>query len=450
MADGEFDYDLFVIGAGSGGVRASRVAAAYGAKVAVAEEYRVGGTCVIRGCVPKKMLVYGAHFAEDLEDAQAFGWTIDAPKFDWKVLRDNVLKDVDRLNDAYTTTLNNNKVEIILERATLTGRHEIALSGGRSVTAKHILIATGARPHVPECPGSELGITSNEAFHLDALPPRILIAGGGYIANEFAGIFNQFGSKVTIINRSDQLLRGYDEALRDRLLQISLIKGIDFRFNATFRGIEQTENGCLRVSMTNHEDIEVDCVLYATGRLPNTEGLGLDKAGVTLGDHGEIVVDRFSKTSVDHIYAVGDVTGRVQLTPVAIREGHAFADTVFGGKPTAVDHDCIPSAVFSHPPLAAVGMTEGQARNAFGAVKVYEADFRPMKHVLAGRNERCLYKMVCDETSGRILGIHMIGPEAPEIMQAAAVAVKAGLTKDDFDATVAIHPTMSEELVLLR
>jgi glutathione reductase (NADPH) len=450
MADGEFDYDLFVIGAGSGGVRASRVAAAYGAKVAVAEEYRVGGTCVIRGCVPKKMLVYGAHFAEDLEDAKAFGWTIDAPKFDWKVLRDNVLKDVDRLNDAYTTTLNNNKVEIILERATLTGPHEIALSGGRTVTAKHILIATGARPHVPECPGSELGITSNEAFHLDALPPRILIAGGGYIANEFAGIFNQFGSKVTIINRSDQLLRGYDEALRDRLLQISLIKGIDFRFNATFRGIEQTENGCLRVSMTNHEDIEVDCVLYATGRLPNTEGLGLDKAGVTLGDQGEIVVDRFSKTSVDHIYAVGDVTGRVQLTPVAIREGHAFADTVFGGKPTAVDHDCIPSAVFSHPPLAAVGMTEGQARNAFGAVKVYEADFRPMKHVLAGRNERCLYKMVCDETSGRILGIHMIGPEAPEIMQAAAVAVKAGLTKDDFDATVAIHPTMSEELVLLR
>jgi glutathione reductase (NADPH) len=450
MADGEFDYDLFVIGAGSGGVRASRVAAAFGAKVAVAEEYRVGGTCVIRGCVPKKMLVYGAHFAEDLEDAQAFGWTIDAPKFDWKVLRDNVLKDVDRLNDAYTTTLNNNKVEIILERATLTGPHEIALSGGRTVTAKHILIATGARPHVPECPGSELGITSNEAFHLDALPPRILIAGGGYIANEFAGIFNQFGSKVTIINRSDQLLRGYDEALRDRLLQISLIKGIDFRFNATFRGIEQTENGCLRVSMTNHEDIEVDCVLYATGRLPNTEGLGLDKAGVTLGDQGEIVVDRFSKTSVDHIYAVGDVTGRVQLTPVAIREGHAFADTVFGGKPTAVDHDCIPSAVFSHPPLAAVGMTEGQARNAFGAVKVYEADFRPMKHVLAGRNERCLYKMVCDETSGRILGIHMIGPEAPEIMQAAAVAVKAGLTKDDFDATVAIHPTMSEELVLLR
>jgi glutathione reductase (NADPH) len=450
MTGGNFDYDLFVIGAGSGGVRASRVAAAYGAKVAVAEEHRVGGTCVIRGCVPKKMLVYGAHFAEDLEDATAFGWTIENPKFDWSVLRDNVLKDVDRLNGAYTTTLDNHKVEIILERATLTDPHEIALSGGRTVTAKHILIATGARPHVPDCPGNELGITSNEAFHLEALPPRILIAGGGYIANEFAGIFNQFGSKVTIINRSDQLLRGYDEALRDRLLQISLTKGIDFRFNATFRGIEQTETGCLRVSMTNHEDLEVDCVLYATGRLPNTEGLGLEKVGVTIGDRGEIVVDRFSKTNVDHIYAVGDVTGRVQLTPVAIREGHAFADTVFGDKPTAVDHDCIPSAVFSHPPLAGVGLTEGEARNAFGAVKVYEADFRPMKNVLAGRNERCLYKMVCDETSGRILGIHMIGPEAPEIMQAAAVAVKAGLTKDDFDATIAIHPTMAEELVLLR
>ena len=309
------------------------------------------------------------------------------------MLRDNVLKDVDRLNGAYTDTLKNNEVEIILDRAVLTGPHEITLGSGKVVTAKHILIATGARPHVPQCPGNELGITSNEAFHLEALPPRILIAGGGYIANEFAGIFNEFGSKVTIINRSDQLLRGYDESLRDRLLQISVMKGIDFRFNAEFKAIEQTEDGCLKVSMTNHEDLVVDCVLFATGRVPNTEGLGLDKAGVELGQHGEIVVDRFSKTSVDHIYAVGDVTGRVQLTPVAIREGQAFADTVFGGKPTAVDHSCIPSAVFSHPPLAGVGMTEGQARNKFGSIKVYESDFRPMKNVLAGRNERSLYKM---------------------------------------------------------
>ena len=447
----DYDYDLFTIGAGSGGVRASRVAAAHGAKVALAEEHRVGGTCVIRGCVPKKMLVYGAHFAEDLEDAKAFGWTLDNPKFDWATLRDNVLKDVDRLNGLYTETLENHGVEVILERAELTGPHEITLASGRKVTAKHILVATGARPHVPDCPGSELGITSNEAFHLDALPPRILIAGGGYIANEFAGIFNEFGSHVTIINRSDVLLRGYDESLRDRLLQISTMKGIDFRFHAEFRGIEETEDGCLKVSMTNHDDLIVDCVLFATGRVPNTEGLGLDKAGVTLGERGEIAVDRFSKTNVDHIYAVGDVTDRVQLTPVAIREGQAFADSVFGkGDPVAVDHSCIPAAVFSHPPLAGVGLTEGEARNKYGSVRVYQSDFRPMKNVLAGRNERSLYKMICDEDSGKILGIHMIGPEAAEIMQAAAVAVKAGLTKDDFDATVAIHPTMAEELVLMR
>jgi glutathione reductase (NADPH) len=450
MAGENYDYDLFVIGAGSGGVRASRVAASHGARVAVAEEHRVGGTCVIRGCVPKKMLVYGAHFAEDLVDARNFGWAIENPKFDWAVLRDNVLKDVDRLNGAYTDTLNNNNVEIILDRATLTGPHEIALGSGRTVTAKYILIATGARPHVPDCPGHELGITSNEAFHLEAIPPRILIAGGGYIANEFAGIFNEFGSKVTIMNRSDQLLRGYDEALRDRLLQISLTKGIDFRFNAQFRGIEQTEDGCLKVSMTNHEDLVVDCVLFATGRVPSTEGLGLDKAGVALGERGEIAVDEYSRTNIDHIYAVGDVTGRVQLTPVAIREGQAFADTVFGGTPTKVEYDCIPSAVFSHPPLAGVGMTEGEARNRFGSVSVYQSDFRPMKYVLAGRNERSLYKMVCAEGTGQILGIHMIGPESPEIMQAAAVAVKAGMTKAQFDQTVAIHPTMAEELVLLR
>ncbi len=451
MADQEYDYDLFVIGAGSGGVRASRIAASHGAKVAVAEEHRVGGTCVIRGCVPKKMLVYGAHFAEDLEDAAAFGWTVENPKFDWIKLRDNVLKDVDRLNGLYTDTLENHGVEVILDRAELTGLHEIKLGSGKTVTARYILVATGARPHIPSCPGNELGITSNEAFHLDALPKRVLIAGGGYIANEFAGIFNEFGSKVTIINRSDKLLRGYDESLRDRLLQISVMKGIDFRFNAEFRGIEKSGSGCLRVAMTNHEDIEVDCVMFATGRVPNTEGLGLDKAGVELGDNGQIKVDRFSKTNVEHIYAVGDVTDRVQLTPVAIREGQAFADTVFGkGDPVAVDHGCIPSAVFSHPPLAAVGLTEGQARNQYGSVKVYESDFRPMKNVLAGRNERSLYKMVCDEATGRILGIHMIGPEAAEIMQAAAVAVKAGLTKADFDATTAIHPTMAEELVLLR
>ena len=447
MAD--YDYDLFVIGAGSGGVRASRIAAAHGAKVAVAEEHRVGGTCVIRGCVPKKMFVYGAHFAEDLQDAKNFGWSVENCKFDWTVLRDNVLADVDRLNGLYTQTLENHKVEIVPQRATVSGPNEVTLADGSKVTAKYILICTGARPHVPSCPGHEHGITSNEAFHLEELPKRILIAGGGYIANEFAGIFNEFGTHVTIINRSDKLLRGYDEQLRDRLLQISLMKGIDFRFNAEFRGIEKLASGALKVAMTNHDDLEVDAVMYATGRLPNTEGLGLEAVGVELGEKGEIKVDRFSKTSIDSIYAVGDVTNRIQLTPVAIREGHAFADTVFGNKPTAVDYACVPSAVFSHPPMCGVGLTESQARNTLGSIKVYTSDFRPMKNVLAGRNERSLYKMICDEAD-RVVGIHLLGPDAPEILQAAAVAVKAGLTKADFDATVAIHPTMAEELVLMR
>src|SRR6187551_4030340 len=409
-----YDYDLITIGAGSGGVRASRIAASHGAKVAVCEEYRVGGTCVIRGCVPKKMLVYGAHFAEDLQDAKAFGWDVGECRFDWAVLRDNVLADVDRLNGLYTQTLENNKVEVIPQRATVSGPNEVTLADGSKLTAK-----------------------------------RILIAGGGYIANEFAGIFNEFGTHVTIINRSDKLLRGYDEQLRDRLLQISLMKGIDFRFNAEFRGIEKLESGCLRVSMTNHDDLEVDAVMFATGRVPNTEGLGLESAAVELGDKGEIVVDRFSKTNVDSIYAIGDVTDRVQLTPVAIREGQAFADTVFGNTPSAVDHSCVPSAVFSHPPMCGVGLTESQARNTLGTIKVYTSDFRPMKNVLAGRNERSLYKLVCNEAD-KIVGIHLLGPDSPEILQAAAIAVKAGLSKADFDATVAIHPTMAEELVLMR
>ncbi|WP_242139668.1 MULTISPECIES: glutathione-disulfide reductase [unclassified Sphingomonas] len=447
----EYDYDLFVIGAGSGGTRASRVAAAHGAKVAVAEEYRVGGTCVIRGCVPKKLLVYGAHFAEDLKDARRFGW--DVPEnlgFDWVRLRDNVLEEVDRINSAYTDTLTNNGVEIILDRATVTGPHSVKLGDGREVTAGKILIAVGATPIVPECPGHELGITSNEAFHLDAVPKRILIAGAGYIANEFAGIFNEFGAKVTLINRTDVILRGYDESIRDRLLQISMMKGLDFRFNAEFRGIEKQPDGCLRVSMSGHEPIDVDCVMFATGRSPNTEGLGLDSAGVELDDKGAIVVDEDNKSTCDSIYAVGDVTNRVQLTPVAIREGQAFADTMYGNKPHRVDYENIPSAVFSHPPMAGVGLTEAQAKNKFGSVKVYMSDFRPMKNVLAGRNERALYKMVCNAETGQVLGLHMIGPDSPEILQAAAVAVKAGLTKDAFDQTVALHPSMAEELVLLR
>jgi glutathione reductase (NADPH) len=450
MSVADFDYDLFVIGAGSGGVRASRVSAAYGARVAVAEEYRVGGTCVIRGCVPKKLLVYGAHFAEDLKDARRFGWNVPDCSFDWAVLRDNVMADVDRLNGLYTQGLENNGVEILLERATVTGPNEVTLASGRKVTSKYILIATGAHPHVPDFPGSDLGITSNEVFHLDKLPKRILIAGGGYIANEFAGIFNEFGSHVTLVNRTDVLLRGYDHSIRDRLLQISITKGIDFRFHTEFRKIEQLESGAFRVELNKHEPIEVDCILFATGRVPNTEGLGLADIGVELDDKGAVKVDADNRSSVDSIYAVGDVTNRIQLTPVAIREGQAFADTIFGSKPHRVDYSCIPSAVFSHPPMAGVGMTESEAKNKLGSVAIYTSDFRAMKNVLADRHERALYKMVCDGVTGKVVGLHMIGPDAPEILQAAAIAVKAGLTKDAFDQTVALHPSMAEELVLMK
>lgn len=445
-----YDYDLFVIGAGSGGVRASRVAAAHGAKVAIAEEYRVGGTCVIRGCVPKKLLVYGAHFAEDLQDAKRFGWDVPECKFDWPTLRDNVLADVDRINRAYTDTLNNNKVEIILERATVSGPNEVTLASGKTVTAGKILIATGAWPIIPDVPGAEHGITSNEVFHLDALPRRIVIAGGGYIANEFAGIFHEFRTQVTLVNRSDTILRGYDESVRDRLLQISMMKGITFKFNAPFEKIEKQADGSLKVFLKGCDPIDADAVLFATGRRPHTSGLGLETAGVELDENGAIVVDADNKSSCDSIYAVGDVTNRIQLTPIAIREGQAFADTIFGNKPTRVDYSCVPNAVFSHPPIAGVGMTEGQARNRLGSIKVYQSDFRPMKNVLAGRNERALYKMICNAETDVVVGLHMIGPDAPEILQAAAVAVKAGLTKQAWDDTVALHPSMAEELVLLR
>jgi len=444
------DFDLFVIGAGSGGVRASRVAAAYGARVAIAEEHKVGGTCVIRGCVPKKLLVYGAHFAEDLNDAAMFGWDVPQKRFDWAVLRDNVLGEVCRLEEAYTETLTNHDVTIFKERATLVGANAVQLASGKTLTAEKILIATGARPLMPDLPGIEHAISSNETFHLEKLPKRILIAGGGYIANEFAGIFHQFGSHVTLVNRSDVILRGYDQQIVDRLLQISIRKGIDFKFNATIEEIERRENGSLHVRMTGCDNIEADEVLFAVGRRPNVEDLGCEIAGVELAQRGQIKVDDDNRTSVPSIFAVGDVTDRVQLTPVAIREGQAFADTFFGKKPHQVDYDCIPSAVFSHPPLASVGMTEGQARNRLGAVKTFVSDFRPMKHVLAGRNERSLYKLVLDGETDRVVGIHMIGPDAPEILQAAAVAVKARLKKADLDARVALHPTLAEELVLMK
>ena len=447
----DFDYDLFVIGAGSGGVRASRIASAHGAKVAVAEEYRVGGTCVIRGCVPKKLLVYGSHFAEELHDAENYGWTVEGLKFDWAKLRDTVLRDVDRLNTAYTNTLENNRVERFLERATVTGPHSVKLASGREITARYILVATGAWPIMPDFPGNEHCITSNEVFHLETLPRRVVIAGAGYIALEFAGIFNALGSHVTIAVRSETLLRGYDESLRDRLLQITIARGIEYKFHCPIERVEKNADGSLSVHFPGHDEpVIADQVLVATGRKPKTDGLGLESAGVEVRESGAVVVDEHNRTTCESIYAVGDVTDRVQLTPVAIREGQAFADRVFAGIDTRIDYENIPSAVFSQPPLAGVGLTEGEARNAYGNVRVFTSDFRPMKNVFANRMERGLYKLVVDGASDRVLGVHMIGPEAPEILQAVAIAVKAGLTKADFDATVALHPSMAEELVLMK
>jgi glutathione reductase (NADPH) len=442
------DFDLLVIGAGSGGVRASRIAAGHGAKVAVAEEYRVGGTCVIRGCVPKKLLVYGAHFAEDLDDARRFGWQIEAKRFDWPTLRDNVAAEVNRLNGLYQDTLNNNRVTTLPGHARIIDSHTVNVAGQQH-TAGTILIATGARPFVPDVPGAEHGITSNEVFHLPELPRRMVIAGAGYIGTEFAGVFHELGVDVTLINRSDTILRGWEPALADRLLQISMAKGINFKLNCRLERIEKHE-ACLRLHFSDGKTLDTDVLLWALGRVPNIEGLGLADVGVALNERGAIAVDADSRTSVPSIFAVGDVTDRVQLTPVAIREGHSFADRQFGAHNWHVDYSAIPSAVFSNPPLGSVGMTEAQARNAFGQVKVYTSDFRPMKNVLAGRNERALYKLVVDAATDRVVGAHMIGPDAPEILQAVAIAVKAGLTKAQFDDTMALHPTMSEELVLMR
>ncbi len=442
------DFDLLIIGAGSGGVRASRIAAGHGARVAVAEEYRVGGTCVIRGCVPKKLLVYGSHFAEDLEDARRFGWHIEAKRFDWAVLRDNVAAEVDRLNGLYQNTLDNNKVTTLLGHARLIDANTVEVEGQRH-TAGTILIASGARPFIPDIPGAEHGITSNEVFHLPELPKRMVIAGAGYIATEFAGVFHELGVDVTLINRSDTILRGWEPALADRLLQISMAKGLNFKLNCRLERVEKTEAG-LVLHFADGKTMETDVVLWALGRVPNVEGLGLEDVGVALNERGAIAVDADNRTNVPTIFAVGDVTDRVQLTPVAIREGHSFADRQFGEKSWHVDYNAIPSAVFSNPPLGSVGMTEAQARNAYGQVKIFTSDFRPMKNVLAGRNERALYKLVVDAATDRVVGAHMIGPDAPEILQAVAIAVKAGLTKAQFDDTMALHPTMSEELVLMR
>jgi glutathione reductase (NADPH) len=446
-----FDYDLFVIGAGSGGVRAARIAAGHGAKVAAAEEYRIGGTCVIRGCVPKKLLVYGSHFAEDLADARRFGWDTTGATFDWPTLRNNVSAEVDRLEGAYAQTFANAGVELFKERAIVTGANGVRLNSGREISARHILIATGAWPAIPDIPGAGFGITSNEVFHLPALPKRAAIMGAGYIANEFAGIFHELGVEVTLATRGDKMLRSYDQEIVERLCKITVEKGIDLRFDFKLDSVERLESGALRLNHRGGEPIETDLLLWAIGRAPKTMGLGLESSGVELDAMGAVKVDEYSATNVPSIHAVGDVTNRVQLTPVAIREGHALADTLFGGNRRAVDHSTIPTAVFANPPIAGVGLTEEAARAQHGdAVKVYRADFRAMKNVLADRNERVLYKMIVLGEEETVIGLHMIGPESAEILQAAAVAVKAGLRKRAFDETVALHPSMAEELVLMK
>jgi glutathione reductase (NADPH) len=446
----EYDYDLFTIGAGSGGVRASRIAGGHGANVAIAEEHRYGGTCVIRGCVPKKMLVYASEFAESLHHAQNKGLTIGDVSFDWATLRDFVNSDVDRLEGLYGQTLGGAGVESFSERATVTGPHSVKLASGKEITAKYILVATGGTPVVPPFEGSEHAITSNEIFYLDEFPGRLMVMGGGYIAVEFAGVFNALGGEVTLVNRSETILRTYEQDIVNRLPPIMQARGMDLQFGTQIERIEKNADGSLTVSLSNGVTKEVDQVLVATGRKPAVDGLGLETAGIELGAKGEIPVDATSKTSCDSIYAVGDVTDRVQLTPVAIREGHAFADSIFGGNPRTIDHSVIPTAVFSQPSIASVGMTEEEARAKHGDVAIYTSDFRPMKNIFSPRMERGFYKMIVDAKTDVVLGLHMIGPESGEIIQGAAVAIKAGLTKADFDATTALHPTMAEELVLLK
>ncbi len=445
-----FDYDLFVIGAGSGGVRAARIAAQHGAKVAVAEEYRVGGTCVIRGCVPKKLFVYASHYAEAFEDAVGFGWTTEKVSFDWPTLVANKDKEIERLSKAYVRNLEASGAELIMARATFLDRNRLALSTGQEISAKYVLIATGARPFVPlHLPGREFAITSNEAFHLEQLPRRICIVGGGYIAAEFAGIFNNLGVETVLIYRGEKILRGFDEDLRDHLTGEMKKKGIEFRLGCDVAKVERSGEG-VRVTCNDGAVFGAGQIMYATGRIPNVEGLGLEKAGVELTPHYAVKVDDYSRSSVENIYAIGDVTNRLNLTPVAIREGHAFADTVFGGRRIAVDHTNVPTAVFAQPEIGTVGLSEAAARQLHASIDIYKTSFRPMRHTLSGRDERMLMKLVVDGANGKVLGCHIVGPDAGEMAQILGIAIKAGATKADFDATMALHPTAAEELVTMR
>jgi glutathione reductase (NADPH) len=445
-----FDYDLIVVGAGSGGARAARVAASHGAKVAIAEEFRVGGTCVIRGCVPKKLYVLASRFRDEFEDATGFGWRIGDVAFDWPTLVAAKEKEITRLSGFYEAALASSGVELIRARATLTDPNSVRFANGRTARARYILIATGGAPVLaPHIPGIELGISSNEIFDLPEFPQRLLIVGGGYIAVEFASVFARLGAKVRLAYRADQPLRGFDDDLRARLADALKTAGVEHRPGVLPTRITKSAEG-LDVEMSDGASLTVDCVLVATGRRPLTQNLGLEAVGVTLRENGAVAVDEHSRTSVESIYAVGDVTDRVNLTPVAIREGQAFADSVFGETTTTINYEHTPSAVFTTPEIGTVGLTECEALARHGALNIYEAQFRPLRATLSGRAERVYMKLIVDDSNGRVLGAHILGPEAGEMAQLVAVALRMGATKSDFDATMAVHPTMAEELVTMR
>jgi glutathione reductase (NADPH) len=445
------DVDLFVIGAGSGGVRAARIAVGYGAKVMIAEEYRIGGTCVIRGCVPKKLLVYASRFSHEFADAAGFGWTVGASTFDWPTLIANKDKEIARLEGVYRSNLEKAGVEIVKSRAVIEDAHTVRLlASGARVRAAHILIATGGWPHHGRpIPGLEHAITSNEAFHLDELPASILIQGGGYIAVEFACIFAGLGSQVTLVYRGENILRGFDDDVRAHLRGEMEARGIKVITGQLVEAIEPQDNRYVAV-LTDGRRMVAEKVMFAVGRKPNIANLGIEHAGVTIADNGGIAVDRYSRTVVPHIFAIGDVTNRVNLTPVAIREGHAVADTLFGGRPTAVDHIHVPTAVFSEPEIGVIGLTESEARERLARVDIYKSNFRPLKATLSGSPSRMLMKLVVDAATDRVVGCHIVGEAAGEMIQLIGIAVKTGATKADFDATMAVHPTAAEELVTMR
>ncbi|NKB22019.1 MAG: glutathione-disulfide reductase [Alphaproteobacteria bacterium] len=444
----EYDYDLYVVGAGSGGVRCARMSASYGARVAVAEERYLGGTCVNVGCVPKKLFSYGSHYPDAFEDAAGYGWNVGEHTLDWKRLIENKNTEIERLNGIYRTILGNSDVTIHEARATLKDAHTV-LVGGEEVTADKILVATGGWPTVPDFPGKEHAITSNEAFFLDELPKRVIMVGGGYIAVEFAGILHGYGAHVTQLYRGDLFLRGFDQDLRSHLAEEMVKQGIDLRFNANITSLEKTADGVV-ATLEDGSTLEADVVMYATGRAPNTRNIGLEELGVEMKKDGSIVVDDQFKTSVDNIYALGDVIDRFQLTPVAIAEAMVLSGNLFNGQNLSTDYADIPTAVFSHPNIGTVGLSEEQAREKYADIDVYKSDFKPMLHTLTGRDERTLMKLIVDKASDRVVGCHMVGPDAGEIIQGMGVALKAGATKAQFDATVGIHPTAAEEFVTMR